>query len=693
MSAIDFAAEPLLGSRDPNSEHALWVKRKDAARNHRRRFEKPWMEGQLFAAGKQWAEYNTRTHRVLVPDEKLERKQRTHDVLMQYVWTVVGALATDDFRPQFLTTRKGVEADDRADYVNKALAYGWEEEWDGDETARSILLYIVTYGTGAIRCRYDRSRGELLSSQMPYRNGEPILDSDERAKYMDSSFSNGAPVQMGQLREGQVTWEALTPWNLLPQPGIEHPRDFSWEIVVRPVPVEELRAQYPSATIRPEAIESMDVLGSQKQSDSGGGTGTLEDHALVYTGYEHPGPRNPEGQTVRFTSASLLGEPVPSLPYPAKGGRPASTGVTYFFYWPVPTRFWGRGFMEPGMGPQRSLNKRETQIDKIIDRGLPYVIVTESTHRKMKIPDGLPLEVVIVPDGTPVPQPEQGIGPGQWMGDDLERLKEAVSDSTGVKQVALGENPPNVGNYSQLALLKDSEATKLGIISQRFNNGMARVSNDSLAAMRNWPSDKKLLIVGPEDELEAMEWDKEKIPDEFLIRPAQKGAQPRGIGAELAKVTDLWNAAVTSGAILRNPVAWLDWYARSIEAGKAQPLPDEGEDVQRHKAALENLVMEQTGQVVPVAPYDNDELHVQEHDAKEEELSQSMLAGDQAAQAAVAAIEQHKQLHMQQAQSKQAPPGITAGQGTPSPPAPQLPPGATGAQPPPAPPAGPAATS
>jgi hypothetical protein len=668
--------------------HQTWWRRAQAARQHRRRFEKQWMESQMFAAGQQHAEYNTRTHRVLVPDETQTRKKQTDDVLMQYVWTVIGALAADDFRPQFLATREGVEADDRADYVNKALSYGWEEEWDGDALCHETLLNIATYGTAAIRCRYDRSRGALISEQNPYVNGEPVLG-DERARVMESRFSNGQPVQMAPLREGQVVWDALSVWNLLPPPGVKQAREFPWEIVVRPVHIEDLRQLYPeqAKNLRPEALESMDVLGFPKSDDGRGGSGksgsALEEHVLVYTGYQPPGATKPNGETAVFTSRTLLGEPIASEPYPSRGGRPDSSGVTYFRYWPVPGRFWGRGFIEPGMGPQRTLNKRVTQIDEIIDRGMPYVLVTESTSRRMKIPDGLPMQIVVIPDPQNPPAPQEGIGPGQWMDREVDRLEQAVANALGVKQVALGENPPGTSNYSQLALLKDSEATKLGLISQALQIGLAKVATDSIEAMRRWPAGKKLLIVGEENKLEGLEWDKGKIPDEFLIRPAKKGPQPRGVGAELAKVNDIWLAAVNSQAVARNPIAWLDWYVRSLEASKTQPLPDEGSSEQLHRAALENLAMQHSGQTVPVAPYDNTEIHLPEHDRAQEQLSETAMEGDQQAIMAINAIEQHKQAHLAQAQQAAA---STAGQQGALPPgaggSPAVAAGAAGAQPP-----------
>jgi hypothetical protein len=679
LSVVEYGSAPT-GPLERDSTLNLWVKRALAARKHRRRFEKNWMEAQLFAAGQQWVEYNTRTHRTLVPDPSdSSGRKRTHDVLMQFVWTVLGAMATDDFRPRMVAgPQEGVDARDAAAYVDKALGFAWDREIDGDACIHDLLLDLVIYGTAAMRCRYDRGRGTLVAEQVPYQNGNPVLDQDERMRVMDSAYTNGNPVAMAPLREGKVVWEPLSPWNLLPQPGVEHERDLSWHIIVRPVPVEELKVSYPDVAdrIKPESITSMDVLGTPREEKQGD-SDELVEHALVYTGYERPGPKNPNGQSVVFTVDTLLGPPLANLPYGDKDG------IVFFRWWPVAKRFWGRAFIEPGMEPQRNLNKRETQVDDIIDRGMPKIYLERRWARKMKIPKGLALEVVELPDGAAKPEIDGGLGPGTWMENDLTRLVDSVPDALGVKRVSLGENPPGVGNYSQYVAVKEQEAVKLGPISQRFNLGLAEVATYTVQAMKQWPDAKQLLVAGEGEnsELEVMAWSKSKVPDKYLFQPAKRGSQPRGAGAELAKVSDLWTAAINAGAVARNPDKWLDWYQDSLEAGKAQPIPDSGLEQQTHKAALENLVMEQTGQAVPVAPYDNAELHIAEHDRAQSQLQQQLIVeqapgAQQRLQVLIAVIDQHKQMHVQQAQQAAigagGGPQPAIGQG--SPPAPAQPP-------------------
>src|SRR5437868_5526932 len=90
-----------------------WLDRAKQARKARRPLEAQWMTNQAFAAGRQWAVYMPREHRVLDDPRRKQygRSMQVSDVLTQYVWTAIGKLAADDFRPQLLFERSDEEAE------------------------------------------------------------------------------------------------------------------------------------------------------------------------------------------------------------------------------------------------------------------------------------------------------------------------------------------------------------------------------------------------------------------------------------------------------------------------------------------------------------------------------------------------------------------------------------------------------
>jgi hypothetical protein len=438
VSAV--ADETLMYANPRDRTLQIWKRRRDAAAKHRRQFEGQWMQSQAFASGKQWVEYRPRVHRVLTAPLPEGRTRQTSDVLSRYVWTVIGELAAADFRPQFLFSREQDDvAQDVSDLVNDAMAFGWDHEWRGDQRVHELLLKLAVYGSAAIRCRFDKTKGPIIGRDVLHVDDRPILDRDQELHHRAEAFATGRPVDSRVLREGRVVWETIGPFGLLPPPGVEYADEFPWEIIVRPVGLDELRRTYGSAAagLKAARMEALDGVRAAGDDERGRQAALLEDQTLLYTGYKRPDSEHPDGQTVVFTEQRLLDD-IPSLPYPDTGARPASTGITYFSYWPVAGRFWGRAFVEPGIGPQRIRNKRLTQNDEIIDRSLPKVYVRRGS--KVKAPTGLPLEVIEV-DQEDAPTMDRGAGPGEWMWKDIAQQDTDLEKTLGVNPVTLGQQP------------------------------------------------------------------------------------------------------------------------------------------------------------------------------------------------------------------------------------------------------------
>ena len=680
-----------------------WKKRRDAARRARRPFEQHWLENQAFAAGYQHVRFSPRDHRAIDIAPMLAARGRSDakaDVLTQYIWTAIGKFAKDDFRPQLLFQHDDAEGEDYGEGANKAFGWGWDEEWDGDETLLNILLTLATFGTGAVRCRYDKTRGPLVGElphpaenythrftddngnpqQQMYPAGKPIMDETAARAFVAESRYYGENVNLKAVREGAIVWELLSPWNLLPPPAIEYDRDFPWHLIVRPVHVDQLQTMYGdrAAEVKADELEAMNVLGLKTIQNvdpetgyPGGSDAKLEDHALVYTGYEMPCPKYPKGATIVFTQDGHLLDYEQALPYNEQphGPRP---GLTYFHYWKVKQRFWGRGLYDAGKGPQRIRNKRLAQQDEYIDRSIPKVYVEEGTIAE--VPTGLMLEQVTLGQGATKPLIDNGPGVPQHFREDIELQDVNIEKALGLHAVSLGATASASAPYARIALESENDADKLDPIAKDFKLGIADLSRDSLEAMRNWPEGKLLLIAGEDDRLEALTFSRSEIPSPFMVKPPKGSSIPRSQGAELQKINDLWQAAYQSGVVAANPAAWLEWYKDSLDQGKALPMPAQSlEQQQRHKAALENVVMVRTGQPLPVAPYDDPQSHMAEHAAETNRLSEALIEApdDQQLQAGLQALQQHSMAH-EQAAAATAPPVLPPTGGPPSPPSPAL---------------------
>lgn len=658
-------------AKDEQELFQKWLDRKNEAEEDRKQYLTQIKVNRKFAVGKQHMNVNVKDGRVLDVRERNGVKMVTSDILGRFLQAAVGRMASTDYRSNFIAAQENTISEDITKQLNLAFGWGWEHEWVGDKKVLQLLRLLVVDGTAAIRVRFDKRFGEVVGEFYFKQNEdgyeEPILPAedgsrDDEIKFVAEEHAEGRYHEKRTLREGKVVWEMLTAENILPPPGFDDPSDFPHEIICRPVLVSDLKERYPKATaLEEEEIESSGTLtaglGFADEQDA-----KLKGRMMVYTGYERPCAKYPNGMTVVFTNRELL-DSRDHLPYdyPPKG---PSTGVHYFRWQVVPGRFMGRAFIEGGIGPQQIRNKRLTQVDTQIDRGLTKVFIEEQSLSRPK--SGEPMEIIEVRPGSPLPKVEQGVPIGGWMFQDIKLQEENVQAALGITSVSLGQAPPGVTAYSALALLNENNAMQLDPIAQELRLEMVELSWDTMEAMRNWPIDKQMLIAGPEGDLQVFLFNSNQIPNRYVVRPPRGGALPRSQAAELQKINDIWQA---SGGRLP-----LQWYVDSLDAGSPQDIPPSPGDEQLHKAELENIAMATSLAPAPVSEADDDAKHAESHRAFQTKIRILADLGDAKAMAQVEVFETHLKEHEMSAANKasnvSAPPdmGMPPGMGTRLPP-------------------------
>jgi len=643
---------PVKWPTDKQGLAGVWRARIQHGMRDRKRYEPQWHINQAFAAGKQWLAWAPRERRLVIPPMPDGRERYTADVLTQYIWTTMGKLMSDDFRPQILFRREDIESEEFAEQANRALQFGWDYEWDGDNTLVKGLIKLLTYGTIGMRCRFDPTIGPVIAENVPFKNGKPILDPGEAIQAVASAVENGETLQFKDIR-GRTTWEPLSPFNLIVPPGLDNEDDFPWEIVVRPRTLDSLKMEYgaqATSGIEEQMISAVDLVGIREQpiADSDlayqSTGGKLEGHVLVYTCYQRPSEANPQGQVTVLAGEKVL-DVQNQLPYQAPDGEWRS-GITYFHFWRVPSRFWSKSLIEPGIGPQRMLNKRRSQMQEIIDRGLPWVAVEEGTLKQP--PQGKPMAIVNIKPGAAKPQQMQGIGPGPWMNEDVESIYMDMEKALGMREISLGSHPQGVSAYAALALIGENDQTKMDPIVQGFKLAVRRLVENTLWDVRRyWPPDKQITIAGNNGILSATTFNASKLPTFFQVEIAKGESQPRSQGAKIQMIFDLFQ----QGAATSQPLP-IDWLYDSLKAGTPMPLPDEPMNIHRHKAEIENQEMME-GQAMGVAYYDPPEVHVPIH--RDQQVQAELTGNMQAAQIFEMHIRQHLQVQaMNAAEAAQA---------------------------------------
>lgn len=649
MATIDTARAR---AADHDRLEETWRQRIADAAEARKQIEPDWHEAMYFAAGRHWYEWS-RTERRMVMPPSLAAQQRelyTADRINEYRMTALGEMTSDDERPELLLVKDDAWSEEYQRSLNRAVRHAWEHEWRADQALADTYRLLIDLGTAAIWNYWDPAAGPVVEENAPYHDGR-LLSLEEAAALIDE----GVRPEFREQREGRTCWRPLSGFHLLPPPGIQHERDFPYDIIVRPTPVEDIRSLFGSAAsgVR-EDTDIGSLLGmpvDSRQADDGTRQ-RVRDHAWLYTVLVRACAKYPRGQQLTLVGGERQLIDVKDRLQKRGPGGEWRTGLTYFHWWRVTGRFWSRSLVESMEDSQRRINERATQNQKIIRRGMPKVFMTKGSL--VNWPEGLPMEVVTVKEGQAAPNFFQGIGPGAWMQADIEQADNDIARATGIYGPSRGENPANVDTYSQLALIAENDQTKRQPIYREIKQNIKTLVEDGVHdIVAYWPPEKKVLAT-EDDENEVSADIFKKAPLErafYVVKVANGAAKPRSQGAMLQLVNDLMNKSVESGQPLP-----LDWYKRSLEAGQPLDLPDLPMSEQVQVAQLENHEM-LAGVDVQVAYYDNPDLHVPQHRMAQD---QARAAGDNGA---VQTIERHVQQHLAVAQQNAAD-SAAAGGGT-----------------------------
>lgn len=624
----------------PDPDEQLIGERLRAAEAYRRPFELDWLLYLAFAAGQQWAQVDRDRRRLVDTADVDDRWQGIDlyvaDIIQENRGAALGELTTDSDRPTLVLPgdgREDTQSELVADQANRILGYGWEMEWDANVKLAQGTQYSLDLGVAAIRCRRDRTGDPVLSSdgeqvQAPIdpRTGEPITDLTAAREYMAQSMARGQVAKLQPLRRARTIWEPGSAFNLLTPPGVPHESLFPWEAWIAPMLLRDLQAQYTEADGLTADTDIGSVLGITVPQDrrTQPGVGTVKDSIWVYTYYERPTMQFPNGRTAVLAGREKkLLRVTPQLPYRRTDGTPHS-GIAYLHWQRLTDRFYSRGLVAALKDPQRMRNRNATQSHEIADRSMPYILVEEGAQPQE--PEGRPMEYRTVKKGTQIqPTVVAGAGPGAWMQQRGEQILDDAAHASTLSALKTGDNPAGVTSYAQLRLLYEAEAAKRSAIKTDRARQVALLAELSLWEAREiWPAGKRLLVAGPQNELQAVAFDRSMLPDGVVVRPAAGAPEPQSGAAIALKIQDMWQAALASGAATRDPDGWMRWLYESQQAGTLLPLPDEPTDPAIEKAELENRVLG-AGGVPQVAYYDPISVHIPIHRRDQEE---ALMEGD-----------------------------------------------------------------
>jgi hypothetical protein len=262
--------------------------------------------------------------------------------------------------------------------------------------------------------------------------------------------------------------------------------------------------------------------------------------------------------------------------------------------------------IERGMSGNKLINETRSTMAEQIRRGGSKVYAARGSMEKT--PNGPTMEVVWIDPTKPKPMPDAGTPIGQWYFQQVEASREDLARSVGINDVSIGQNPAGVGNYSQLALLREQDMRGLDPVIKRFKIGVADLVEFSLCDIhRYWPASKQFAIEGDDGMLATHTFQKSEWPDLYKVTFPKGAAKPRSQAAQLKMVDDIATFSINSGQPL--PTSWIK---ESYESGRPIDLPEEPKDDQQEKARYENGLLADLDDH-GVDYFDDHAAHVSEH--------------------------------------------------------------------------------
>lgn len=534
--------------------------------------EPQWHLNLAFFMGEQWVEWNPATRRLVKPDVPSWRVMAVTNMVQSTIRTEFGKLTRQ--RPLLGVDPRGPEPERQAQAraADKIREYLWDAQ-DTYDQMKDALLWALICGTGFVKVYWDNRAGDL------------ILD-EETGEYL--------PI-------GDLCTIACSPFEIYPDPLASSFKDAAWVIHAKVRSVEWVEHRY-GVRVEPEDITQLQYLGTSLLSLGRhfGQAPSLKNAVLLLEYWERPTPSNPNGRYTLFTQSRIIYD----------GEHPyLEAGVIFPFarmrHIRVPGRFWGESVIRFIMDPQVQFNKTRSQM--IEARNLmvkPKWLIPKGSMDQP--PTTMPGEILWY---TPVaglkPEPVFGGDIPSSMYHELEELRNEIYELTGQHEVSRAINPQGVRSGIAIAYLQEQDDTRLHPSAEEFEKMGAEVQRMQLRLARVFYTEpRKGRIIGPNNEVEIIEFSGKDIPEDVDVVVQSGSSLPPGRVARQEFVMQLWAAR-----IIQDPRVVL----RLLEFGNVEGLYEDL-NLDIAQAQRENERLKNGDPNVVVEDFHNHEVHIYEHD-------------------------------------------------------------------------------
>jgi hypothetical protein len=648
------ASNPTLDSTVDDLEN----RRYKPARETRRMFEQDWILQIAFTLGHQWVSVDPSGRvyggdiddRVMLTDNRIRPAVRM-SIAKQTKTT-----------PTWVGIPRGTSDEEiqRARMRSIVFEHYWRE-LDARRKFRLALWYREVTGSGFLKQTWDQSLGGH-TTVMAVKGGPVLTDSyggpitpDRARQQIPEGQRSTLDLEERKVTFGDACLDVVTPFELAVDPlatdegmktaeyvvqdGIFSPANLARRFGADPDKLEEDAS--PSAGIlegRFPAFSS--YLGRQR--DNRGAAGRRGCRTREY--WSIPGVDGPRGKHCVWTLGGelLLEEdnPYPWLPYPMFSGPPSG-------------RFYADAPIKDAISPQTELNKTTSQIAENMERfGNPARLRSSESLDQDADWQGLPGEEIIyrVVTGGQADIPSFLAPPEMpvYAQNRPAQIIESLNSTLNYTQVQQGNVPAGVTAASAINMLLEASDTTLGDDIKEAMSGLLDVGKMLLWQVRQFAHDDRLATIAGEDSsYDVYSFTGEALGDCGSDEVDIGSEQSQSVAAKQAGIQFVLNLLIQNGQA--PPPRELRRILRDYEVGGLEHMfasvsRDQTQVIDEHRRMLR-------GEPVPINDFDDDSIHIAEHDDFRKGGRYRDLQKTPGGQRVQAIIDAHVMMHKQRAQA------------------------------------------
>lgn len=319
-------------------------------------------------------------------------------------------------------------------------------------------------------------------------------------------------------------------------------------------------------------------------------------YVSVKEGWIKPNGKFPQGAQVLWAGGQILGIkeewPYQHKEYPFSKVDHVPTG-----------RFYGDSSIVDLAPLQREYNRTRSQIVEAKNRmSKPQLMAPRGSIDPKKVTSEPGLIVFYTPGFAP-PQPIPLIGIPAYVIDELERIQHDMDDISSQHEITRGNVPPGVTAATAISYLQEQDDSKLAPTVASLEEAVEKIGRHFLNHVAQfWSSERQIQVIGNNGAFDSYMFSKSNIRGNTDFKVEAGSATPTSRAAKQAFIMDL----VDKGLI---PPDKALRYLNMAETGKLY----EEMQLDSRQAQRENLKMAM-GEQVLTNSWDNDQIHVTEHD-------------------------------------------------------------------------------